>query len=356
VEQTTYAVYGLSLASSHPFEIPLPRSGRAPDLEFEVVEGRFREPSGLRRLYTSQYVDAEGRPNTVLDRLGESDVYQFSSAASFVMEPTRITCYLSEEWYRPAIETCLLGPVLSLWLERSGVTALHAAGIVVEGRSLGFVGGNGSGKSTLTTDFLQAGYPLLTDDILPVDCDGDTWRGRPGYPQMRMRPEQARRVVEEADALEIVLPWVDKRRVPIGPDGFGSFWPDPAPLAALYIPERHPDVQDVVIRPIPSTEALATLYGHAFAAPVLDVTVPAAARLQRVARLTRNVPIRHLLYPDGYEHLVSVREALLDDLAQTAAWPAALAVSAAETVDGTREPDQRHHHATPPGTQSTPEE
>ncbi len=51
-----------------------------------------------------------------------------------------------------------------------------------------------SGKSSLAASFMQNGHPLLTGDILPLEQNTDgAFFARPGYPIMRMWPEEALR-------------------------------------------------------------------------------------------------------------------------------------------------------------------
>ena len=86
---------------------------------------------------------------------------------------------------------------------------------------------------------MQAGHPLLTDDILPVEqVAAGRWLGLPGYPAMRMWPDEAEHFLGHHEDLEIVHPQLDKRRVAVGHEGFGAFCAEAQPLACIYIPER----------------------------------------------------------------------------------------------------------------------
>ena len=56
-------------------------------------------------------------------------------------------------------------PLVEL-LKRRGLYALHAAGVLWNGRSLVLPGASGSGKSTLSIALARAGFPFLGDDTL----------------------------------------------------------------------------------------------------------------------------------------------------------------------------------------------
>ena len=313
--QRRHRVYGLTLASDFPFVAPLESSGGPADITFDLVEGPPPDRSGVQRLYTSTSEVDDGEPAVVLDRGPEAHGLHYAGAATYLIRNDRIVCHLLDERYRLGVEVWLLGTVLSLWLELHGVRALHAAAVIVDGRAVGFMGTNGSGKSTLAADLVRAGQPLLTDDILALERTGGEWRAHAGFPQMRMWPEQAVRLVGGYETRDRVLPWGDKLRVPIGNGVFGTFWPQPAPLAALYVPMRVEESEiDVVVEPVPSVEALATLFGQSFVAPLAGAAVSQAERLEQLGNLVSHVPIRRITYRSGFERLPAVRTAILDDV------------------------------------------
>jgi hypothetical protein len=50
---------------------------------------------------------------------------------------------------------------------------LHASGVVAGDRAIAVMGVSGAGKSTTVTALTRRGYPLIVDDVLPVDVPGD---------------------------------------------------------------------------------------------------------------------------------------------------------------------------------------
>jgi len=245
-------------------------------------------------------------------------VLRFTEAADLYIWPQEIVCHLLDPAYDHMVEIYLLGLALSLWLELQGIPALHASAVVVEDRAVGFLATNSGGKSSLAAALMQAGYPLLTDDILPIERRQDTFWGRPGYPQMRMWPDQAQHFLGYYEDLDIVHPAYTKRRVPVGDDGLGVFCHVPQPLACLYIPERRdPDAretQEVEIKPILGAEALTALLGQSFALHIVEALGLQASRFRFFASLASQVPMRRLAYPEGSDQLPRVRRAILDDL------------------------------------------
>jgi len=230
--------------------------------------------------------------------------------------------------------------VLSFWLERQGIPALHASAVLIGGRAVAFLSSNQGGKSGLAATLMQSVHPLLTDDILPVEEQDGVFLGRPGYPTIRMWPDEAACFLGAYEHLPLVHPELTKRRVPVGGDGFGSFCDTSQPLACIYLPDRrdasgasttpeisavghpgrHPSQPDgavpntdVEILPVSPRDAVIELIRHSFSAHQVEAAGLAPQRLNFFARLAQQVPMRRLIYPAGFEHLPRVREAILGD-------------------------------------------
>jgi len=76
-------------------------------------------------------------------------------------------------------------------LLKQGIEPLHCTAVVVNGGAVGFLGDCGYGKSSLAAAFLQAGYPLLTDDLLVLKEEGRHFLAYPSFPRIKLFPEMA---------------------------------------------------------------------------------------------------------------------------------------------------------------------
>ena len=314
-----YCLFGLALASDFPFASRLASGSGDPDLTFTCV-AKSPSPGDLGcavPTYTSPYRTATGESVGTLYRLDGYDVLRFSRAADFYLWPDRVVCHLLDPAYGGGVEIWLLGSVLSFWLERRGIPALHASAAVVHGRAVAFLSDNSGGKSLLAAALMQSGHPLLTDDILPIEHCHDTFLGRPGYPQMRLWPEEALHLLGHYEDLELVHPAISKRRVPVGSDGFGTFCDASQPLACLYLPERRDPVANgtkTELTTVSPRDAVIELMRHSFVPRVVEATRLQPQRLDLFAQMARQVPVRRVVYPSGLEHLPRVRDAILEDL------------------------------------------
>lgn len=311
-----YRAFGFTLTSDLPFRHHLGEGQGKVDLRFThsskpVVPGRWKDESPI---YRSPLHFEDGESVSRLYRLGSGlgswEVFCFPGAADFFLQTDRVVGQAPGSTSADLVELRFLGPVLSYWMERQGIPTLHASAVAVNGAAVAFLSGHGGGKTGLAAALMRTGHPLLTDDVLPIE---ETPRGllaRPGYPQVRMWPDEASHFVEEWEKLPIVLPGLAKRRVRVGAGGFGAFCDTSLPLAGLYVVERKPE-GPMEILDVSPRDALIELVRHSFIPHLVEAAGLQPSRLDRLARLVRSVPVYRLVYPSGFERLPEIAEILM---------------------------------------------
>ena len=307
-------VFSLDLLSDFPFACTLRPGIEKPELFFGL-SSLPAVPTSLQPFYSSPVFLEDGRSLARLFHLEDYEVLSFASNLDFHLHPGRIACAAADLSRAALIEGHLLGPVLSYWLERQGIPTLHASAVDLDGHAVGFLSAQGGGKSGLAAAFVQAGHPLLTDDILPVEESAGTFLGRSGYPQMKMWPDEATHFLGGFEHLPRVHPRISKRRVTIGEEigGWGRFQETALPLAALYVPERR-EGGAIEIAPLSRSAAVIELVRQSFSPHLVQAVGLQPARLDLFSRLVRQIPVRRLLYPSGFERLPEVVEAVRRDL------------------------------------------
>ncbi|HEX7185268.1 MAG TPA: hypothetical protein VF756_25820 [Thermoanaerobaculia bacterium] len=310
------AVFGFNLASDFPFAGRLVPGDGPPDLTLTITLGPMvvSDWKGLVPVYRSPAQIPDGRNTVCLYRWGDHEVFHFSRIASFSFTERSITC----QPYGPfseAAEVRFLGPVLAYWLERQGLPALHGSAVEAGGRSVAFLSSQGGGKSGLAAAMMKlAGCKLLTDDILAVEESEGAFLARPGYPQMRMWPDEAEHFLGCFEDLPRVHRNYSKRWVEVGPGGLGSFQDAPAPLASIYLAARRrtEDTYDrIEVRRVHPAEAVIELVRHSFAPHLVEAAGLQPGRFDTLARLAQRVPVYRLSYPSGFDELPRVVEAVL---------------------------------------------
>jgi hypothetical protein len=317
-----HVVYGIQMTSDFDFSFPLPPGGGEPDLVFSC---QLHAPEGVG-LEGAERVFAEGDeeggpPAFEWFRCGDFDLVRIREHADHYVFHDRIVCHLRRAEYGYLAEIQLFGMVLGLWLERRGTLALHASGAVVGDAAVAFLATKGGGKTTTATAMVAAGDPLLTDDLLALDLTGDEVCAQPGYPQLRLWPEQADHFLGGHEHLDLVHPAFTKRRVVVGgPDGFGELADGPRRLRRIYLPAREePGAaagdHAVRVEPVAGQQALIELVRHTFLPQEVHRFGWQDRRLAELGRLVAEVPVRRLRYPSGLERLPALVRAIRADVA-----------------------------------------
>lgn len=310
-----YEVYGLTIRSAYPFRNPLCAGTGVPDLTFSVARDPPFPGSGkmTQPLFRSGPSSRDDEDHTSIYRTDGGYVIHYSGRVDFYLVSDRIIAHLLHESCTFLVEIILLGEVLSLWLELHGIAAVHASAVVLPTGTAAFLSTNKGGKSTLAASLLQAGYPLLTDDILPVEREGGVFYGRPSFPGMRMWPHEACFFLGRYEDLEVVHPAFTKRRVPVGPAGIGVFCPERQPVRVLYVPKREEDARDVTIESLSRKDAFIELVRNSFSAVMVEALGLGPSRMRFFAEMTARVPMRSLVYPSGFDQLPKVMDAIIED-------------------------------------------
>lgn len=314
-----WTLYGLVVTTPHPFVNRLVETDAPADLWIRPVDAPPLAPGweatapGYR---SPAMIDEHQHFLDVVVTPGAT-VFRFSEVVDFFVLDGGIAYLLHDPAYAYMVELHLLGFVLSYWLERAGRPALHASAVVVDGHAVAFLSSHGGGKTSLAATLLGLGYGLLSDDIVALTPSDIGPLAHPGYPQMRMWPEQARHFVGHDD-LEKVHPALTKRRVPVGPGGIGSFDGERRPLVSLYLPQRR-DGGEVAFETMAAGPALFELVRHTFLTGIVEGVGLSTARFAALGEVVRRVPLRVVRYPNGLDLLPVVAERIADDARAIAA-------------------------------------
>ena len=306
-----YCVYGIAIASDSPLTLPQyshDTLGRVECLQapaplfqkaIESIVFDSRSDSWYRHAVTR-----DGSTYVAWDAIGE-----FVVAA----DGRRIVCRRDEGCCAESFQVYLMGQALSFALVQQRFEPLHATVVVVNDEAVAFLGGNAFGKSTLAACFLEAGYRLLTDDLLNLQESGDGIRAYPGPPRIKLFPRVASCFLHAiANGVEM-NPDTKKLILPIDAHRSCS---RPVPLKAIYslaAPHDASRRRDVTIETLSPRQAFMALVSAAF-----NRTLTGRQRLERqfgmMGRVTDLVPVKKLVYPRTLDRVEEVRDAVLDDL------------------------------------------
>jgi hypothetical protein len=139
-------------------------------------------------------------------------------------------CFLKEADERK-IRLYLLGSCFGILLMQRKVMPLHGSAIEINGKAYAFVGHSGAGKSTLASAFLQRGYKLLSDDVIPVRLSKEKVPiAYPSYPHQKLWEESLVGFGMNASGYQSLFERETKYSVPVGE----SFYNKPIPLGGVF--------------------------------------------------------------------------------------------------------------------------
>jgi hypothetical protein len=167
------------------------------------------------------------------------------------------------------------------------------------------------------TVFLQAGYALITDDMLALRIRDDRYVASPGLPQLRLWPDQAERLIDGGRTWPFVHPSVPKCRIPVGRNGVGTSVGGARPLRCIFVPERQHATTPglpIQLRPLSPVDALKELQSKSYDPIFAEVQGLQQRRFLLLGELVRRVPVRRLCYSEGLEHLPAVMGAVLKEV------------------------------------------
>jgi hypothetical protein len=308
-----YHLYGIRMVSAYHFRHTFIEDSGIPDVRFACSTN---SPVLVNwEICIPDYIDRNSGNRDRLVSIHRSHKCHIARflPIDFFVGPDTIDAHLRDASFEYMLEIWLLGKVFSLWLELRGIPCLHASSVVVNHEAIGFLSLSHRGKSVLAASFMRAGYPLLTDDILPVKRE-EVYRGMPGYPSMRMWPDQAEYFLGNYEHLELVQPTYSKRVVPIGPDSFGTFCSEAQELKVLYIPEKQSSSEEITIEAISAKDAFFELVKNSFTAKIVEALGLQPQRMKFFEDMVMQIPLRRLRYPTGFQHLSRVKDAILEDI------------------------------------------
>ncbi len=137
----------------------------------------------------------------------------------------------------------LAGPAFGALLQQRRVLTLHGSAIRTVDGAVVFAGSSGSGKSTIAAAFHRRGYPVLADEICPVDTNG-TLRVLPANPFLMLWADAAQVLGLNEALLRRARSALRKYILPLG-DAFAA---EPVPLRAVYVLEPSNERKPALLR------------------------------------------------------------------------------------------------------------
>lgn len=313
--QCAYDLYGVRLKSVLP--LPGPEIASSGKVAIELFKGSIPLFSRVRRVAG---IGSENRDWFQQARLPDGSIYlRWFELFEFLVseDGRRIACRDLNGATQESFQTYLFGQVLSYALVKQGIEPLHATTVVINGGAVAFLGDCGYGKSSLGAAFIQAGHPLLTDDLLVLKERSHGFVAYPGLARIKLFPEVARRLLRQRLNATPMNNLTPKLIIPL--NGHQSHR-GAAPLNAIYLltpPPASSRRTGVSIRRLSPRRAFLALTKNTF-----NVAVVGPHRLMHqfllATRLAMRIPVKSLSYPRILTRLPEVLESIQSDLSNGA--------------------------------------
>ncbi len=254
-------------------------------------------------------------PENGIDPLSE-DMYEQSIESEFWLDVEEVARY----WIRngneiiiepypgadeESIRVFLLGSAIGALLFQRGLLLIHGNAIEVNGACAICVGDSGAGKSTLAAAFLQHGYRLLADDVVPVDENG---MATPGFPRIKLWGDTARQLGIETDGLRRIMPDMDKYNVPLGE----RFCNTPLPVKWVYVLDAVDENFDCL--PYEGMARFEPLHDNTYRVHFLEHMDLKPRHLQQVADLAGRIRMAKIQRPKSGFRMNELVQFILDDI------------------------------------------
>ena len=159
------------------------------------------------------------------------------------------------------IRIFLLGTCMGALLIQRKVLPLHGSAVVIDGHAYAIIGDSGAGKSTLAASFAEAGYKLLTDDVIAIHWDDSAGQPMvvPAYPQQKLWKESIEQIGIQTEGVRPLYHEADKYAVQIQE----KFTRESYPLAGIF-ELTWGNGDEIDIKPIQLLHRLPLLWKHTY--------------------------------------------------------------------------------------------
>lgn len=294
-----YEVYGLTLESILPLPELLASEGKV-DVYIDIDQ-------------TKGVASHEHSPILCVDASSTRAHLIWGGVGDLIIEDgQRITALPDPNADEGALRLFILGAGLGVLLHQRGLLVLHASGVVINDRVIGFIGAKGWGKSTTTAIMHQRGHALISDELLVMRFD-DQGQPRliPGSPQIRLWSDALVSTGRNLDSTDRVRPGIDKFNIDAS-----CMAPEGLRLHCLYLLDAG---EELSIRPMSPSEAffgiVPHLYVHRFGTYFLKA-MGMEYTFRQLNQLLKKINVRRLLRWKDLNQLPDIAQRIEQDIFQ----------------------------------------
>lgn len=228
------------------------------------------------------------RKQLIMFQIPSVAIFSIEDGKKIVVSPIGDT---TEEQLRLYILGTCMGAIL---LQRQ-ILPLHGSAIAINGKAYAIVGDSGAGKSTLASAFLQNGYQLLSDDVIPVTLSNENIPiVTPAYPQQKLWQESLHAFGLSSENLCPIVERESKFAVPVTE----QFVECQLPLSGI-IELVKTENEQISFTPIANIKRLYTLFYHTYRNFLLAPSGQLEWHFAFTAKLAQNIEMFQICRPNS---------------------------------------------------------
>ncbi|MFT4412557.1 HPr kinase/phosphorylase [Fredinandcohnia humi] len=191
------------------------------------------------------------------------------------------------------IRLYLLGTCMGILLMQRKILPLHGSAIEINGKAYAIIGDSGVGKSTLAAAFLNNGYRLLSDDVIPISFNETNQpMVTPAYPQQKLWQESLDNFGMESKNLRPIINRETKFAIPVA----NQFSNEQLPLAGVFELVKT-ESSFIRLQPIQNLARLQTLFCHTYRNFLIEPQGLMDWHFNTIAKLASKLDVFQLVRP-----------------------------------------------------------
>jgi hypothetical protein len=198
----------------------------------------------------------------------------------------------------------ILGTSFAILRHQQGLLVLHASSVNIDGHSVVFLGDTGQGKSTTAFALNRRGYPLVSDDVLPLQVfENDSPLVYPAYPGLKLSSEV---LLKNGYGKNKFKNSQESRKYLLDVNEFSS---DSIPIKKIYILKRGMNFD---VKKISPQNAIIELINNSFCFPSFN-NLEKSSNLLQCANVVKNVPIKTLFIKNSLDMMPELIKTVEND-------------------------------------------
>lgn len=273
-----YNAYGLRIQS----DLPLPQL-LVSDYNLDKGSAILGDVFIHLQLDYSLHTDPPGKENAYWKISRESAALIIRGLGTFhIRQGREITIQPSEYFDEQMIQAVIINAVMAIVLFQRKTLVFHASCVKINDAAIAFLGTSGAGKSLIAGALVARGHYLITEDVAPVDLLGVQPSIYPGYPMIKMKPQDSA-ILGLSDQCNKLLHAKEERCQCFVRDSFTALQCPLRYIFVLAINERRK------IQRLTSKESFMELISHS--PPAIWNLLPDQLHFSNIGKLIEKVPV-----------------------------------------------------------------